>query len=120
VTDRHRAALGNPSLSDAEVRARLCAMSEQEIERVLAPDEWEALQFGYRERVSDTQHAHIRDLPQVLPGLFAEAALRAQEAGFDGVELHYAHAYTMSSFLSRTNTRTTAMAAPRESRSPPA
>jgi 2,4-dienoyl-CoA reductase-like NADH-dependent reductase (Old Yellow Enzyme family) len=116
VTDRHRAALGNPSLSDAEVRARLCAMSEQEIERVLAPDEWEALQFGYRERVSDTQHAHIRDLPQVLPGLFAEAALRAQEAGFDGVELHYAHAYTMSSFLSRTNTRTDGYGGARENR----
>jgi len=101
VTDRHRAALGNPSLSDAEVRARLCAMSEQEIERVLAPDEWEALQFGYRERVSDMQHAHIRNLPQVLPGLFAEAALRAQEAGFDGVELHYAHAYTCLLYTSR-------------------
>ncbi len=28
-----------------------------------------------------------------------------KEAGFDGVELHYAHAYTMASFLSRTNTR---------------
>jgi 2,4-dienoyl-CoA reductase-like NADH-dependent reductase (Old Yellow Enzyme family) len=116
VTDRHRAALGKPSLSDAEVRARLCAMSEQEIERVLAPDEWEALQFGYRERVSDMQHAHIRNLPHVLPDLFAEAALRAQEAGFDGVELHYAHAYTMASFLSRTNTRTDGYGGARENR----
>ena len=32
--------------------------------------------------------------------------MRAETAGFDGVELHYAHAYTMSSFLSATNTRT--------------
>ena len=105
VTPAHRAALGAPDLSEADVRARLSAMSEEELARVLAPDEWEALQFGYRERVTDTQRPHIRNLPQVLPGLFAEAAARAEQAGFDGVELHYAHAYTMSSFLSRTNTR---------------
>jgi len=116
VTDRHRAALGDPGLPEAEGRARLSAMSEQNVEKILAPDEWEALQFGYRERVSDMQHAHIRNLPQVLPGLFAEAALRAEEAGFDGVELHYAHAYTMASFLSRTNTRTDGYGGPRENR----
>jgi dimethylglycine catabolism A len=105
VTAAHRAALGDADLSDAEIRGRLCAMSEDELVRVLAPDEWEALQFGYRERVTDMHRPHIRDLPRVLPGLFAEAAMRAEAAGFDGVELHYAHAYTMSSFLSRTNTR---------------
>jgi len=106
VTKAHRAALGDQSLPEAEVRARLGEMSESELKRVLAPDEWEALQFGYRERVTDTQHEHVRNLPQVLPGLFADAAVRAEQAGFDGVELHYAHAYTMASFLSRTNTRT--------------
>ena len=51
-----------------------------------------------------------------LPGLFAAAAERAQEAGFDGVELHYAHAYTMASFLSALNTRTDGYGGPREAR----
>jgi 2,4-dienoyl-CoA reductase-like NADH-dependent reductase (Old Yellow Enzyme family) len=41
----------------------------------------------------------------VLPELFADAARRARESGCDGVELHYAHAYTMASFLSALNTR---------------
>ena len=35
---------------------------------------------------------------------------------FDGVELHYAHAYTMASFLSRTNTRSDAYGGSRENR----
>jgi 2,4-dienoyl-CoA reductase-like NADH-dependent reductase (Old Yellow Enzyme family) len=103
VTGRHRAVL--PGLSDADIRSRLAAMSEDELAGVLTEHELEALQFGYRERVTDMQHAHVRELPQVLPGLFADAAVRAEQAGFDGVELHYAHAYTMASFLSRTNTR---------------
>ena len=116
ITAAHRAALGSPHLSEAEVRARLGAMSEDELERLLAPDEWEALQFGYRERVTDMHRPHIRSLPQVLPDLFAAAAARAGEAGFDGVELHYAHAYTMSSFLSRTNTRDDGYGGPLENR----
>jgi 2,4-dienoyl-CoA reductase-like NADH-dependent reductase (Old Yellow Enzyme family) len=37
---------------------------------------------------------------------FGDAVARAREAGFDGAELHSAHAYTLSSFLSRTNPRT--------------
>jgi 2,4-dienoyl-CoA reductase-like NADH-dependent reductase (Old Yellow Enzyme family) len=54
------------------------------------------------------QLSHIRELPKVLPDLFASAAKRAEVCGFDGVELHFAHAYTMASFLSVTNRRTDA------------
>ncbi|MBV8743435.1 MAG: hypothetical protein JO134_00165 [Xanthobacteraceae bacterium] len=105
ITDAHRRALGEATLSDDEVRTRLRGLSSDDLTGVLTREECEALQFGYRERVTDTHLAHVRDLPASMPGLFADAAVRAQEAGFDGVELHYAHAYTMASFLSRTNTR---------------
>jgi NADPH-dependent glutamate synthase beta subunit-like oxidoreductase/2,4-dienoyl-CoA reductase-like NADH-dependent reductase (Old Yellow Enzyme family) len=38
---------------------------------------------------------------------FTNGALRAKEAGFDAIELHYAHTYTMADFISRrTNIRT--------------
>ena len=105
VTDAHRTALGLNGADEDDVRRRLMAMAPPELEKVLNPRELEALRFGARERVTDIELEHIRDLPQVLPGLFADAAERARAAGFDGVELHYAHAYTMASFLSATNTR---------------
>ncbi len=116
ITDAHRCALGDATLSEDEVRARLRALSNDELAHVLTPTEREALQFGYRERVTDTHLPHVRDLPTSMPGLFADAAGRAQEAGFDGVELHYAHAYTMASFLSRTNTRQDGYGGARENR----
>src|SRR5581483_9881426 len=71
---------------------------------------------GYRERVTDLHLPHIRELPRVLPDLFAGAAERAFAAGFDGVELHYAHAYTMASFLSAKNTRDDGYGGAREQR----
>src|SRR5262249_55375285 len=58
----------------------------------------------------------VRELPKTLPSLFASAARRCERAGFDGVELHYAHAYTMSSFLSALNTRDDGYGGPRENR----
>jgi len=116
VTERHRAALGDPGLPDDAVRVRLATLPPEELARVLTPRELEALQYGYRERVTDLDLPHIRALPAVLPGLFADAASRARDAGFDGVELHYAHAYTMASFLSATNTRDDGYGGAREQR----
>lgn len=106
VTDQHRSLLGMESEDELTIRAKLSQLSDDELESVLSPTELEALRFGYRERVTDMHIPAIAQLPQTLPGLFAQAGVRAKQAGFDGIELHYAHAYTMSSFLSATNTRT--------------
>jgi 2,4-dienoyl-CoA reductase-like NADH-dependent reductase (Old Yellow Enzyme family) len=116
ITDAHRRQLGLAAADEAAVRARLLELGEAELAAVLTPREFESLTRGHRERVTDTELAHIRELPQTLPGLFSRAAMRAREAGFDGVELHYAHAYTMASFLSATNTRTDGYGGARESR----
>ena len=114
LPDRHRTRFSG--LDDAEVRAALAALPREELAAVLAPRELEALDYGYRERVTDTHLPHIADLPRVLPDLFADAAARARKAGFDGVELHYAHAYTMASFLSALNTREDGYGGARENR----
>lgn len=116
VTDDHRVALALPDADESAIRERLLALENTELQAVLTPKEWEDMQYGYRERVTDTHIPAIAELPQTLPGLFARAAARAEKAGFDGVELHYAHAYTMASFLSAKNTRTDGYGGDRENR----
>jgi 2,4-dienoyl-CoA reductase-like NADH-dependent reductase (Old Yellow Enzyme family) len=118
VTPRLREALGARLIEadEASVRAHLSGLDEPALARVLSAREWEAYRFGLRERVTDTHLPHIAELPQVLPTLFADGALRAEAAGFDGVELHFAHAYTMASFLSARNTRSDGYGGSREQR----
>ncbi|HYE66855.1 MAG TPA: NADH:flavin oxidoreductase [Pyrinomonadaceae bacterium] len=123
LTGRHRQALAEATgveswleREEKEVRAFLKAAPEDLLDRVLDERELESLRFGYRERVTDVDLPHIRDLPLMLPEIFAAAAWRAREAGFDGVELHYAHAYTMASFLSARNDRPDGYGGPRENR----
>ncbi len=105
ITDRHRQAFATEAPGDDAIREKLAALSEDALASILDAREMEDLRAGFRERVTDTQLAHIRELPIQLPGLFSAAARRAREVGFDGVELHYAHAYTMASFLSALNDR---------------
>ena len=105
VTPRHREFLQMTASDESSVRTRLAALSESQLETALTARELESLRQGFRERVTDTGVTAIRDLPATLPAVFAFAAARARKAGFDGVELHYAHAYTMASFLSALNTR---------------
>jgi 2,4-dienoyl-CoA reductase-like NADH-dependent reductase (Old Yellow Enzyme family) len=123
ITNDHRQRLtelsGDTSwqtAGEARVREFLTQAQAEVIQRVLNDREIESLRFGYRERVTDMHLPHIRELPRVLPGIFAEAAGRARAAGFDGVELHYAHAYTMAGFLSALNNRNDIYGGPRENR----
>ncbi|MBM4781202.1 MAG: NADH:flavin oxidoreductase [Archangiaceae bacterium] len=107
ITPRLRSALGTSfaTVPEADVRAHLLSLPDDAVLAVLDEREAEALRFGLRERVTDTHLPHIESLPRVLPALFADATKRCVAAGFDGIELHFAHAYTMASFLSARNTR---------------
>jgi dimethylglycine catabolism A len=123
IAERHRYALAELTqdstwiqADEATLRAFLGQATEAILDRVLDERELESLRFGYRERVTDTHLPHISELPQALPGIFADAARRAREVGFDGVELHYAHAYTMAGFLSALNNRKDGYGGPRENR----
>ncbi|MFH1114324.1 MAG: NADH:flavin oxidoreductase [Pseudomonadota bacterium] len=94
-------------LSDDEFVPGLKKLTERvhaETDAKIAPQVLHFLKIsrsGYRQKVEDLPIEEVKEIPK----LFAQAAYRAMEAGFDAVELHFAHAYTMSSFLSRHNTR---------------
>ncbi len=116
VTDEHRERLEAHDWTEQQIREHLAGLPDAELDTILTEPELEALRMGYRERVTDLHLPHVKNLPRVLPDLFAQATRRAREAGIDGVELHYAHAYTMASFLSATNGRTDGYGGPRRNR----
>src|SRR6185503_20266266 len=101
---------------EMRVREFLNAAPDEVLDQVLNERELESLRFGYREHITDVHLPQVRELPRVLPDIFAEAARGAREAGFDGVELHYAHAYTMAGFLSALNDRDDGYGGSRENR----
>lgn len=57
---------------------------------------------GWRQKVEDFK---TEELP-IIVNQHAEAARRVISAGFDFIEIHMAHAFTLSSFLSLVNKRT--------------
>ena len=116
ITANHRKHMAMDVADENAVREKLLELNSDELATVLTVKEWEDMQFGQRERVTDTHIPDIANLPKTLPRLFADAGHRAEQAGFDGVELHYAHAYTMASFLSATNTRNDGYGGSRENR----
>ncbi len=123
ITDDHRQAIAEATdhsgwigADEASVRSFLNDAPDAVLDHVLSERELESLRLGYRERVTDVHLPHVRELPLVLPAIFADAARRARTAGFDGVELHYAHAYTMAGFLSALNNREDGDGGPRENR----
>ena len=56
---------------------------------------------GWRQKIKDLSKQDIENIIDA----YGAAANRSRRAGFDGVELHMAHAYTLSSFLSLRNAR---------------
>ena len=119
VEPRHHEAaraLGHEPEDDDALRQLLLELDDAALFQVLSEREQRDLEMGYREHVTDTHLPHIAELPEVLPGLFASAAANAEAAGFDGVELHFAHAYTMASFLSAKNDRSDGYGGSREER----
>jgi hypothetical protein len=102
---RHRAALGMEGAGDDAVRRRLLTLDDASLQAAAESAPMGGHADG-RPRARDRYRAAAHPQPACgAAGPVCRAAQRARAAGFDGVELHYAHAYTMASFLSATNTR---------------
>ncbi len=79
------------------VHAEGCKMTVQLIHYVK-----QSVRTGWKQAVEDLTYEEIEQCKNE----FVQGTIRAKKAGFDGVELHVAHGYTLSSFISLLNKRT--------------
>jgi 2,4-dienoyl-CoA reductase-like NADH-dependent reductase (Old Yellow Enzyme family) len=64
--------------------------------------DWLKFARSWKQTINDLTAEEISDKIEY----FEKGAIRAQQAGFDAIEIHGAHGYTIASFLSRNNKRT--------------
>ena len=77
--------------------------SEGDLFDYFLPEELAAFSGATMPQIKIAEQADIDE----AVGQFGAAAARAKRAGFDGIEIHSAHGYLLSSFISpKTNTRT--------------
>ena len=80
------------------------------IDQPLETDNWEVVApspVAYREGVNQVPRELTRDGMDAIRDEFVESARRGAEAGFDLLELHCAHGYLLSGFLSPVTNRRT-------------
>jgi hypothetical protein len=73
ITKEHRCALAMPDAPEDQVRASLVSLSPAQLAGVLTAREFEALEMGARERITDTELPQIAALPQA--GHFTRSAM---------------------------------------------
>lgn len=78
----------------------LPVQKQSEILGAYLPDELAQLAAAAKDLPAQTYRVLSGEEIGDITGLFAAAAVRAREAGIDGVEIHGGHGYILSSFLS--------------------
>ena len=68
---------------------------------LMGPSDMDFETWGRKNRVHGLSREELRH----VEALFTEAAIRAQKAGYDGVQLHACHRYLINDFASALNTR---------------
>lgn len=77
-----------PSMPPPQKSDMMLAITPDEIARFVRPS-----------KLPDIRVMGTEEIQQVI-SWFTEAAIRAQKAGFDGIEIHAAHSYVIAGFLS--------------------